>query len=501
MTPEQAYAELIRRSREQTILASCLDLLEWDEEVCMPRGGGDHRAEQSAVLAGIVHDQATDPRYDELLSLVEQSALVADPASAEAVNARELRHEYDRERRLPRRLVEESARVTTLASQHWSAARERSEFKPFAKWLDRVFTLAREEADAVGYPETRYDALLEDYESGLTTSRLNALFSLLQPALVPLVEQLHGRPAPAPAHVLAREFPVERQRLFFEGLATALGFDFERGRLDVARHPFCTSIGPGDIRIAIRYHPRNFASGLFALLHEVGHALYDQGLEPEHFGTPLGEAASLGVHESQSRLWENHVGRSEGFWRHFYPQLQGTFHEALRDVPVDVFRRVINHAAPSPIRVQADEVTYDLHIIIRAELEQALLSGDLRAVDVPGAWVDAYRRYLGVTPKNDRDGCLQDGHWAAGLIGYFPTYTLGNLYAAQLFAAADREIGSLDDCFAGGDFASLREWLGARVHRDGSRYSPTDTIERATGAPLDPSALIASLVRRYELAA
>jgi len=499
VTPEQAYAELIRRSREQKVLSSCVDLLEWDEQVCMPRGGSENRAEQSALLAGITHDQATDPRYGELLSLLEQSPLVADPESAAAINVRELRHDYDRERRIPRRLVEEWARVSTLASQHWGAARERSEFKPFAKWLDRLFALAREEADAVGYPETRYDALLDDYEGGLTTRRLNELFSQLQPALVPLVDQLHGRPAPAPAHVLAREFPLDRQRLFLEGVATALGFDFERGRLDVARHPFCTSIGPGDIRIAIRYHARNFSNGLFALLHEVGHALYDQGLDSDHFGTPLGESVSLGVHESQSRLWENQVGRSDGFWRHFYPQLQGTFHEALHDVPVETFRRVINHAAPGPIRVQADEVTYDLHIIIRAELEQALLSGDLRAADLPGAWSDAYRRYLGIAPKNDREGCLQDGHWAEGLIGYFPTYTLGNMYAAQLFSAADRDIGSLDERFAIGDFASLRDWLGARVYRQGSRYSAAETIERAAGGALDPLALIESLSRRYEL--
>ena len=499
MTPEQAYSELIQRSREETLLASCLELLEWDEEVCMPRGGSEHRAEQSALLAGLAHDRATDPRYDELLSMVEGSALVTDRESAAAVNVRELRRDYDRERKLPRRLVEESARVSTLASQQWAAARESSEFKPFAKWVDRLFALAREEADAVGYPETRYDALLEDYEAGLTTRRVNDLFSRLQPALLSLAEAVRERPLPAPAHMLAREFPIDRQRLFLEGVATALGFDFERGRLDVARHPFCTTIGPGDVRIAIRYHPRNFANGLFALVHEVGHALYDQGLDAEHFGTPLGESVSLGVHESQSRLWENHVGRSDGFWRHFYPQLQVTFHEALRDVPLSTFRRVINHPAPGPIRIQADEVTYDLHIIIRAELEQTLLSGELRAADLPGAWSDAYRRYLGIVPKNDREGCLQDGHWAGGLIGYFPTYTLGNIYAAQLFAAAERDLGPLDDRFAAGDFASLREWLGMRVHRLGSRYSAAETIERAVGGPLDPYVLLQSLERRYEI--
>jgi carboxypeptidase Taq len=488
---------LIRRSRDEALLASCLDVLEWDEEVVMPRNGSAHRAEQMALLAGIVHERATDPRCDELLSILETSALASDPESSAAVNVRELRRAYDRERRLPRRLVEESARVRTLASQQWAMAREQNDFAPFADWLGRMFDLARETADARGYPDTRYDALLEEYECGISTRQVSALFAHLRSSLAPLVEGLESAPPPAPAHVLAREFPIDRQRLFFEGVATALGYDFEGGRLDVARHPFCSYIGPGDVRIAIRYHARHLPSGLFALLHEVGHALYDQGLDAAHYGTPLGRAVSLGMHESQSRLWENHVGRSLGFWTHFYPQLRGTFHEALHEVSLETFRRVINHAAPGPIRVQADEVTYDLHIIIRAELEQALLSRDLHADDLPDAWSEAYQRYLGVTPKNDREGCLQDGHWAAGLIGYFPTYTLGNIYAAQLFAAAEQALGPLDDAFARGDFRGLREWLGANVHRHGSRFSPSATIARATGRAPDAAALIESLVRRY----
>lgn len=486
----------MRLSREETVLSSCIDLLEWDEEVYMPAGGVEHRAEQLAMLAGLVHDRGTDPRYDELLTIVEASALIGDPNSVEAVNARELRREYDRERRLPRRLVEESARVTAIASQKWADARKRDDFKTFAPWLDRIFALAREEADAVGRAGARYDALLDDYEPGMTTVALSALFARLGD-LVPLVESLRGESAPAPSHVLAREFPVDRQRLFVESVAAALGFDLERGRVDIGRHPFCTSIGPGDIRIALRYYPRNFARGFFALLHEVGHALYDQGLDPVHHGTPMGEAVSLGMHESQSRLWENLVGRSHGFWLHFYPQLQNAFHQPLHDVSIDVFRRVINRVEPGIVRVQADEVTYNLHILIRFELERALLDGELRAADLPGAWSEAYQRYLGVAPDNDRNGCLQDGHWAEGLIGYFPTYTLGNVYAAQLFDAAERTIGPLEEAFATGDFRSLLTWLGDSVHRHGSRYPAAVLIERATGGAPDPSALIASLWRRY----
>jgi len=463
----------------------------------MPRGGGEHRAEQMALVAGLVHDRGTDPRYDELLSTVEASSLMSDAESAEAVNVRELRRDYERERRIPRRLVEESARVTALASQAWAEARRRDDFKSFAPWLDQVFALAREEADAVGYAGTRYDALLDDYEPGLTTDRLSTLFARLEADLVPLASALREIPAPAPMHVLAREFPLDRQRLFAEGVAAALGFDLERGRLDLGNHPFCTSIGPGDIRIALRYFPRNFARGFFALLHETGHALYDQGIDAAHYGAPMGEAGSLGLHESQSRLWENLVGRSHGFWQHFYPQLRRTFHEALHDVSVETFRLVINRVAPGLIRVQADEVTYDLHIMIRVELEQRLLAEDLRAIDLPGAWAELYRSRLGVAPKNDRTGCLQDGHWSEGLIGYFPTYTLGNMYAAQLFAAAERAVGPLDDAFAAGDFRTLRVWLGEHVHRHGRRYAAEALIERATGSAPDPSALIESLRRRY----
>ena len=500
MNPEQAYLELVRLSRDETVLSSCLDLLEWDEEVSMPRGGGENRAEQMALLAGLVHDRGTDPRYDELLGIVEASSLVSDPESPQAVNVRELRRGFDRERRMPRRLVEESARVGALASQAWTQARKRDDFKTFAPWLDRTFALAREEADAVGYAGTRYDALLDDYEPGMTTERLSVLFTRLETELVPLVDSLRGEPTPAPGHVLAREFPLDRQRLFAEAVAATLGFDLECGRLDVGHHPFCTSIGPGDVRIALRYHPRNFARGFFALLHEIGHALYDQGLDPAHYGTPMGEAASLGLHESQSRLWENLVGRSHGFWRYFYPQLQSAFHEALHDIALETFRRVINRVAPGVIRVEADEVTYDLHIMIRFELERALLAGELRGADLPGAWAELYRRHLGVTPKNDRTGCLQDGHWSEGLIGYFPTYTLGNVYAAQLFAAAERAVGPLEEAFAGGDFRTLRGWLGEHVHRHGQRYTVAATIERVTGNAPDPSALLESLTQRYRSA-
>ncbi|HKP16212.1 MAG TPA: carboxypeptidase M32 [Gemmatimonadaceae bacterium] len=496
MNPEQAYDEMIALSREETLLASCLDLLEWDEEVSMPRNGVEHRAEQRALLAGLVHDRETNPRYEELLVAVEGSPLVSDRDSAAAVNVREIRRSFDKERRMPRRLVEEWARVTAMAQQRWSESRRTDDYASFAPWLERIFTLARERADAVGYEGTPYDALLDDYEPGMTTDRLTAVLTDLRTRLVPLVAAMRDA-RPAADDLLERDFPIERQKQFAESAAAVLGFHLQGGRLDVGQHPFCSMIGPGDVRVALRYHPRDFTQGFYALLHELGHAFYDQGLDTRHYGTPMGEAASLGVHESQSRLWENHVGRSEGFWRHFYPKLCDAFPDALHDVSIDAFRGAVNRVAPGPIRIHADEVTYDLHIAIRFELELALLSGDLRAADLPGAWNELYVRHLGVRPANDREGCLQDIHWSEGLIGYFPTYSLGNVYAAQLFAAAERAVGPLEDAFARGQFAPLRGWLTEHVHRHGMRWPVAELVERATGKGPDAADLVESLTRRY----
>src|SRR5688572_5481945 len=493
MKPKQAYEELVRLSRAETLLASCSDVLEWDQEVSMPRKGVKHRADQLVLLAGLSHDRATDPRYDELLSVLEQSSLVADPDGAEAVNVRELRRGYDRERRIPRRLVEEMARVTALASTVWADAKKKNDFKSFAPWLDRIFVLAREEADAAGHNGTRYDALLEDYEPGMTTEHLSQLLERLGKDLVPMIDAFRDRPG----RKLTGKFPVDLQRGFAEHVAAAVGFDLKGARLDIGHHPFCTVIGPGDVRIALRFSAGNVASGILTLLHEVGHGLYDQGLDPKHFGMPMGEAASLGLHESQSRLWENFVGRSEGFWRFFYPGLTRTFPDELRDTSLEAFREVINRVEPGFIRAEADELTYNIHIVIRFELERSLLSGDLVAADLPGAWAELYQRYLGVTPKDDRTGCLQDSHWAEGLIGYFPTYSLGNMYAAQLFAAAERDVGPLEDAFARGDFSGLCRWLRENIHRHGMRYRAAAIVERATGRPPDPSALIDSLSSRY----
>ena len=341
-----------------------------------------------------------------------------------------------------------------------------------------------------------YDALLDEFEPGARRADLELLFDELRRELVPLATTLtHAKKKPN-VGVLRRDYPVDRQRVFCAMAAGTLGFDFSAGRLDTTTHPFFSTIGPGDCRLATRYDANSFRDGFFGTLHEVGHGLYDQGLDPDQCGTPLGDAASLAVHESQARLWENTVGRAPFLLEALLPARRQIFPEALHRVTLDRFHFAVNAVEPTLIRVQADEVTYNLHILIRFELERALITGDLSIADVPEAWNRAYRHYLGIVPANDADGCLQDGHWASGQIGYFPTYTLGNIYAAQLFAAAERDLGPLDPAFAQGDFSGLLGWLRSRIHREGMRYPAAKLIERATAVPASARALIDDLRRR-----
>jgi carboxypeptidase Taq len=498
MRAEVAYAELIRRTREQSLLASCADLLAWDEDTYMPPAGGEHRAAQLALLAGLQHERATDPRLGELLAAVEGSPLVADPESAEAANVRDLRRAHARLTRLPRALVEELARVTSLSEQAWAAARRAADFAHFRPWLEKVLGLKRREADALAVSSDPYDALLDDYEPGARADELVGLFDALRRELVPLVNALtYSAPRPPDTSLLRRAFPVERQRAFGEAVAAAVGFDFRRGRLDTTTHPFFSTLGPDDCRITTRFAERRFTEGLLTILHEVGHGLYEQGLPAEHHGTPLGEAASLGLHESQARLWENAVGRSRPFWRHFFPAARAAFPGVLDDVSPDDFHFAVNAVEGSLTRAGADEATYNLHILVRFELERALIAGDLAAAELPGAWNEAYRHYLGVVPRDAGEGCLQDGHWAGGMFGYFPTYTLGNVFAAQLMEAARRELGDLDAAFARGDFGGLLGWLRERVYRHGGRYPAARLIERATGSPPDHRPLVEGLRRKY----
>jgi carboxypeptidase Taq len=497
MNQDQAYFELLRRTKEYSLLHSCGNVLGWDERTYMPRKGSAFRAEQMALLARMTHELLTSPEIGGLLAEVEHSPLVRDQDSAAAANVREIRRSYDRAMKLPKELVEELARVTTRAQQVWQEARQADDFAAFQPWLEKIVKLKQEEASAIGYKQAPYDALLDEYEPGATSAEITRVFADLRAELVPLVGAIMASGRKPPREILSREYPVEQQQAFGEAAAAAIGFDFEAGRLDVTTHPFCSGMGPGDCRITTRYNARHFNDAFFGILHETGHAIYEQGLDPEQFGTPLGSPASLGIHESQSRLWENQVGRSRSFWEHFFPQARESFPEALADVPLNDFIFAINDVQPSYIRVEADEATYNMHIILRFELEQALMRGDLKPADVPAAWDEKFEQSFQLRPPTNALGCLQDIHWSMGGIGYFPTYTLGNLYAAQFMEKARQDLGDLDADFRRGEFGRLKSWLNEHIHRPGQRYRAPELCRRLTGRGLSHKPLLGYLRNKY----
>ncbi len=491
---ETSYQELLKLLREAAVLNSCASLLGWDEQTYLPQAGSAHRAEQLALLAGLTHDRSTSPRIGELLTELEQSGSLGDAESVLAVNVREARHSYDRNTKLPRTLVEELSRTTTLAQSAWVSARKKSSFAEFQPWLEKMVALKREQAEALGYSGgVPYDALLDEFEPGASSQEIAAAFAPLREELVPLVAAIKQSSLRPKVELLTQRFRTEDQKHFAESAARAIGFDFEAGRLDIAAHPFCSSMGPGDCRLTTRYNEHHFPGAFFGVMHEAGHGLYEQGVDPAAFGSPMGDAVSLGIHESQSRLWENFVGRSRAFWQHFFGAAQQAFPEALTEVSLDDWYAAINDVRPSFIRVEADEVTYNLHIMLRFDLEQPLISGDLQPADVPGVWNETFSRYFGLTPPDDAHGCLQDIHWSAGLFGYFPTYALGNMYAAQFFEAAQRDLGDLSALFARGEFRPLLDWLRKNIHSRGKQLRAGQLVQRVTGQPLSHRALLAHL--------
>jgi carboxypeptidase Taq len=497
MSLESAYADLIRRVKEAATLNACGSVLGWDERTYMPRHGGIFRGEQMALLARLAHEMSTAPQVGEALAEVEGSPLVADPAADAAANVREIRRAYDRAVKLPKELVEELARVTIRAQQAWQEARQANDFPSFRPWLDKLVQLKRDEAQAVGYDEHPYDALLDEYEPGAKASEITKVFADLSKELVPLIGAIQSSPRKPKRDILERDYPVDLQKVFGQSAAAAIGFDFSAGRLDVTTHPFCSGIGPGDCRITTRYNPRFFNEAFFGILHEAGHGIYEQGLNAEHFGSALGSYCSLGIHESQSRLWENQVGRGKPFWEHFFSRAQQTFPATLGNVALDDFYFAINEVKPSFIRVEADEATYNLHIILRFELELSLLKGDLLPEDVPTAWNEKFFKMFGLRVPDDRQGCLQDIHWSMGGLGYFPTYTLGNLYAAQWMDQSRQDMPGLEDDFRLGQFGRLKHWLNEKVHRPGRRWPANDLCRRVTGQPLSHQPMLKYLRQKY----
>lgn len=497
-SPDDRLARLRERLAAPAHLAQASALLSWDQVTHMPPGGAEARGRQMATLARLQHARWTDPELDELVTDLERTGVDGAPLSGDAAAlVRETRRLIDRARRLPADLVAAISRQRVRGRQVWGRARAADDFGAFAPELRAMLGLAREQAAALAPDRPPYDALHDLYERGSTAERVAAVFDPLRDEIRELLAAIRASGVRPDAGILRRAYPEAAQEAFAVATVEAMGYDFARGRLDRTAHPFAIRVGDGDVRITTRYQGGFLPSALFGTIHEAGHAMYEQNLPAEHADTPLGSSVSLGIHESQSRLWENLVGRSPAFWAGAYPRLQATFPGVLDDVALDAFVAAVNDVRPSLIRVEADEVTYHLHVMLRFDLERALIDGSLAVDDLPEAWRAGSRELLGIEPPSDRDGCLQDVHWSQGMFGYFPTYSLGTLASVQLWEAMRRDLGDLDALVREGRFTPLRSWLVEHVHRHGTRYEPEELLRRATGSPLSAEPYLRYVRAKY----
>lgn len=477
-------------ANELGLLESTASALGWDQETYMPPRALEHRAQQMGYLSGKGHELFTSRKFRLLMDKAEAEELPA----VQAANVREWRRLLNRAVRLSKKLVEEFSITSARAKAAWVEARKQSDFAQFAPHLEKLLQLTRKKAERWGYATEPYDALLDEFEPGARAADISALFGSLAPELSAMAKEAVARNAGQPADALAGDYPVAAQQQFNREVAESVGFDFDAGRIDTTAHPFCTRLGPRDVRLTTRYDTADFTSSLFGVLHEAGHGMYEQGLPADDYGLPSGTAISLGIHESQSRLWENHVGRSRAFWERWLPRAKEIFPGL--NLSLDEFVRAVNRAEFSFIRVEADEATYDLHILLRFTLERQLLSRELKIKDLPHAWNELFENLFGLTPPDAARGCLQDVHWSMGALGYFPTYTLGNLNAAQLFQAAFRD-SAVKQAADQADYGPLLVWLRENVHSKGAIVSSREVMTAATGTPTDARWHLAHLRARF----
>jgi carboxypeptidase Taq len=470
-------------------------LLGWDQNTYMPAGANAARGQMMATLGILAHERLTDKRVGKWLKELENSKFA--PSSVDGATIRQVRRAYNRSTKLPASFIETWTKQRSKAQGVWIEARQKNDFALFAPELKKVFDLARQYADYLGYKDHPYDALHDSYEVGSTVANVKKVFEPLRNETVILVKAIQESKKQNSDKVLHQAYDEGLQEKFAVDTVKAFGYDFNHGRLDRTVHPFAQGISKYDVRITTRYSPTFIGMALFGTMHEAGHAMYEQGISDKYYRTPLGDAVSLGIHESQSRMWENLVGRSLPFWQWAYPRLQETFPKQLKKVGLETFYSAINKASPSFIRVEADEVTYNLHVMVRFELELALIEGSLKVKDLPEAWNAKYQDYLGITPPTNAEGCLQDVHWSFGLIGYFPTYTLGNIMSVQLFEAAKKAHPSIEKDMTNGKFDKLFGWLRENVHGHGARYLPQDLLKRATGNTLDSGPYVDYLNKKF----
>jgi len=481
--------------KEISSLSQVFALLHWDEDTMMPERGIDSRAEQAEALSGIIHEKIVSRSLGE--SLRALSADSSKLSEGERVCVREWLRDHDRSVKLPEKLVRELSSTATLSRKAWMEASRASDFAIFAPWLGKTVELKRRQAECLGYSGVPYDALLDDYEPHMTVAELDPIMENLRAGLVPLVAAIADSGVKNDLRALSLRYPAEKQEIVAREVMSAMGVDSTASRLDRSAHPFCSGISPTDVRITTRYNEKLFTSSLYGVIHESGHALYELGLPGEHARTPLAEAVSLGIHESQSRFWENVVGRSLPFVSWMMPKLKKLFPRQLRGIGAASFYRAINAVRPTSIRVEADEVTYNLHVVLRYEIEKALISGEAEVSGLPSLWNDKMREYLGIEPEDDASGVLQDIHWPSGLFGYFPTYSLGNLYSAQWWHRIRRDVSGVDKMIARGDFKPILSWLRSNIHSQGRRYPASELVVKATGRPLDAGHFICYLNEKY----
>ena len=500
MKPPKAFTELQDLSIEIHHFNSILSLLHWDQETYMPSGGITSRSQQIAQLSALIHEKKTSRKFKEclekLVGLTSGKPKVRELSRPQLVMLREWRKDFLRMDKLPSSFVRNFSQVTSEASQIWASAKKDNNFKIFAPFLSKIIALNREKADILGYEDHPYDALIETYEPCMTSRKLSSIFTHLRGELTALLKNI-GSARQIDHRFLSKKVAPAKQIEIGQELLRKLPFDLAFTRLDISSHPFSIALHPHDSRITTRIHPHHFMSNLFSVLHEAGHSLYEMGLPLETWGTPLSEPASLSVHESQSRFWETLIGRSLPFSQYLYPQLQKAIPSLLKGVPMDRFYRAINRVSPTCIRVEADEVTYGLHVILRFEIEKELISGSLNVHDLPEAWNAKMKEYLGIIPPNDAQGCLQDIHWSLGDFGYFPTYALGNLLAAHLFIAFAKAHPDWESKIATGDLGFIRDWLKENVHRWGRTYDLEELAKKVTGKPLSEAAYCTYLKKKY----
>lgn len=488
----KAYVRKMKQYEE------AIALIYWDMRTGAPKKGIGTRSEVVGELSTEVFRMSTSDEMGEYLAFFTQPAELAQLDTISRKMVEECKKEYDRSKKIPAEKYQAYVVLTSQAESAWEEAKHTSDWTSFQPYLEKIVATTQEFIELWGYEGHKYNTLLDMYEPGMTVEKLDEVFGTLREKAVPLLQRIQASPNQPDRSFLDQQFEISKQKQFSLSILKQMQYDFEAGRLDETVHPFATALNPGDVRITTRYLPNDITSALFGTIHEGGHALYEQNISEDLVGTNLCTGTSMGIHESQSRFWENVIGRSKAFWDRYYGELQTTFSPQIDQVDVDTFYKAINHIEPSLIRIEADELTYNLHIMIRYELEKGLFNGIIAVADLPAAWNAKYEEYLGVTPVNDGEGVLQDVHWSGGAFGYFPSYALGNMYAAQFTQTLRQELPAFDSLIAEGNLAPIKEWLTEKVYKHGKLLTPNEIIREVTGEELNPEYLVQYLEEKYK---